>query len=87
MEYIRAVYNQRGIELAEDCWGRYNDLRDHVFAWNDLDLFISNLYFEAEDTIESFGFEMTVWELSTDDFVVLSDGQVFFNRNKATRVA
>lgn len=60
-------------------------MKDYFFAWSSLEHFLEVLEDGAEDALEECGFEFTEWEVH-EDYVLLKDGQVLFNRSKAVRI-
>lgn len=59
---------------------------DFFFGANDLDWLLSLLRTGAEEALELNDFELMEFEV-TEDYLVLDDGQVYFNKSKAKRVA
>lgn len=73
-----------------DEWVEYKNQESHIksnhfFAWDSLDKFLNILKEGAEDLLENRGYEMTEWEIS-EAYIVMEDGQVYFDRTKATRI-
>lgn len=60
-------------------------MEPYFFGWNSLELLVGNMFTGAEEALEAAGFELTEWEVS-EDFIVLEDGQVVFNRSKALKI-
>lgn len=62
------------------------DRPEYVFAWDDLDKLLRVLRIGAEPILDRYGFELMEYEIK-EDFVVMDDGQVCFNKLLAKRVA
>lgn len=73
-------YNQFTKFFSED------KMEEYFFAWDSIENFLEVMEDGAEEALEEWGFEFTEWEVE-EDFVVLKDGQVLFNRAKAVRIA
>ena len=56
------------------------------FGALNLDWLLNLLRHGAEEELEFFDFELMEYEV-TEDYYVLGDGQVYFNKSKAKRVA
>lgn len=59
---------------------------EFFFGANNLDWLLSLLRSGAEEALEEYDFELMEFEV-TDDYFVFDDGQVYFNKSKAKRVA
>lgn len=63
-----------------------NRCPNYFFGFDSLDTLFGFLYEDGPERLEEWGFQLTEWEV-TENYYPLEDGQVFFNKPKAKRIA
>lgn len=81
IELARNGYCSHSAQDLQNCF-LYSGV--HFFAWNSLELMATFCHFPSQ--ADKAGFYVVVYDTGDDEVVTFHDGQVMFNREKATAV-